>query len=137
MAQKAEPDAAAQNAAEFLDQPDPTQDTPSPERMAEVERLGEQIVEQLRTIHDPEIPVNIYELGLIYKIDVHDDDAVTVEMTLTSPHCPVAESLPLEVQHKVAAVEGVTSADVQITWDPPWHPSMMTEDAQLELGMIY
>jgi len=109
----------------------------APERMAEVEKLGDAIVAQLSSIYDPEIPVNIYELGLIYKIDVHDDNAVTVDMTLTSPNCPVAESLPMEVQHKIEAVEGVKACEVKIVWDPMWHPSMMTEEAQLELGLIY
>jgi len=109
----------------------------SAERMAEVETLGEAIIEALRTVYDPEIPVNIYELGLIYKIDVHDDNSVTVEMTLTSPHCPVAESLPIEVERKVAGVEGVEGCEIKVVWDPPWHPSMMTEEAQLELGLIY
>jgi FeS assembly SUF system protein len=107
------------------------------DRLAEVGVLGEQIVEALKTVYDPEIPVNIYELGLVYKVDIEDDDKVLVEMTLTSPHCPVAESLPAEVEQKVAAVEGVNGCEVKIVWDPPWHPSMMTEDAQLELGMIY
>jgi FeS assembly SUF system protein len=109
----------------------------SPERRAEVDQLGEAIIGQLSQIYDPEIPVNIYELGLIYKIDVHDDNAVTVDMTLTSPNCPVAESLPMEVQHKVEAVDGITSCEVKIVWEPMWHPSMMTEEAQLELGLIY
>jgi FeS assembly SUF system protein len=109
----------------------------SPERMAEVEKLGDEIIGQLSQIFDPEIPVNIYELGLIYKIDVHDDNAVTVDMTLTSPNCPVAESLPMEVQHKVEAVDGVKACEVKIVWEPMWHPSMMTEEAQLELGLIY
>jgi FeS assembly SUF system protein len=109
----------------------------SPERMAEVGKLGDEIIGQLSQIFDPEIPVNIYELGLIYKIDVHDDNAVTVDMTLTSPNCPVAESLPMEVQHKVEAVEGVKACEVKIVWEPMWHPSMMTEEAQLELGLIY
>jgi FeS assembly SUF system protein len=112
-------------------------DVVSPERRAEVEKLGDAIVTQLSSIYDPEIPVNIYELGLIYKIDVHDDNAVTVDMTLTSPNCPVAESLPMEVQHKVESVEGVKACEVKIVWDPMWHPSMMTEEAQLELGLIY
>ena len=109
----------------------------SPERMTEVGQLGDAIVAQLSSIYDPEIPVNIYELGLIYKIDVHDNNAVTVDMTLTSPNCPVAESLPMEVQHKVEAVEGVKGCEVKIVWEPMWHPSMMTEEAQLELGLIY
>jgi FeS assembly SUF system protein len=112
-------------------------DAVSPERMTEVGQLGDAIVAQLSSIYDPEIPVNIYELGLIYKIDVHDDNAVTVDMTLTSPNCPVAESLPMEVQHKVEAVDGVKACEVKIVWDPMWHPSMMTEEAQLELGLIY
>ena len=107
------------------------------DRLAEVGELGERIVEALRTVYDPEIPVNIYELGLIYKVDVEDDNKVGIEMTLTSPHCPVAESLPAEVETKVAAIEGVSGCKVKIVWDPPWHPSMMTEEAQLELGMIY
>ena len=109
----------------------------SAERMAEVEKLGDAIVAQLSEIYDPEIPVNIYELGLIYKIDVHDDNAVTVDMTLTSPNCPVAESLPMEVQQKVESVEGIGACEVKIVWEPMWHPSMMTEEAQLELGLIY
>lgn len=110
---------------------------PAKERQAHAEALGEQIVEALKTCYDPEIPVNIYELGLIYRIDIEDDDSVRVEMTLTSPHCPVAESLPLEVQEKVESVEGVKGCKVDLAWEPPWHPSMMTEEAQLELGMIY
>jgi FeS assembly SUF system protein len=109
----------------------------SKERLAEVQALGERIVDQLRTVFDPEIPVNIYELGLVYKIDVEDDNRVLVDMTLTSPHCPVAETLPPEVEQKVCQAEGVTGCEVRIVWDPPWHPSMMTEEAQLELGMIY
>jgi FeS assembly SUF system protein len=106
-------------------------------RNAEVEVLGEKIVEAIRSCYDPEIPVNIYELGLIYKVDVEDDNKVLVDMTLTSPHCPVAESLPIEVQDKIKGVEGVSDCEVNIVWDPPWHPSMMSEEAQLELGMIY
>ncbi|WP_084506935.1 SUF system Fe-S cluster assembly protein [Geminicoccus roseus] len=113
------------------------EDAASRARTVEIERLGEQIVDVLKTIYDPEIPVNIYELGLIYKIDIEDGDRVIVSMTLTSPSCPVAESLPIEVENKISAVAGVTSCTVEITWDPPWHPSMMSEEAQLELGMIY
>ena len=110
---------------------------PSPERMAEVQALGEKIVAALKTCYDPEIPVDIYELGLIYKVDVEDDNTVKVEMTLTSPHCPVAESLPAEVKEKVAAVEGVKACEVEIVWDPPWNPTMMSEEARLELGMLW
>jgi FeS assembly SUF system protein len=106
-------------------------------RTLEVEQLGNQIVDTLKTIYDPEIPVNIYELGLIYKIDIEDDNRVIVTMTLTSPSCPVAESLPIEVENKITALEGIPGCTVEITWDPPWHPSMMSEEAQLELGMIY
>lgn len=106
-------------------------------RLEEVQALGERIVETLKTIYDPEIPVNIYELGLIYKVDVEDDNTVMVDMTLTSPHCPVAESLPGEVADKIKSVDGVKDCQVGLVWEPPWHPSMMTEEAQLELGMIY
>lgn len=116
---------------------DDPEDAAAKERQARVEDTGRQIIEALRTVYDPEIPVNIYELGLIYKIDVEDDDRVLLEMTLTSPHCPVAETLPGEVEQKVAAVDGVSGCEVKVVWDPPWNPSMMTEEAQLELGMIY
>lgn len=116
---------------------EPQEDAPSPERLAQVQDIGERVVEAIKTCYDPEIPVNIYELGLIYKIDVEDDDSVAVDMTLTSPNCPVAESLPNEVQDKVKAVEGVQGARVNIVWDPPWGPHLMSEEAQLELGMIY
>ena len=106
-------------------------------RAKEVEAVGEKIVEVLKTVYDPEIPVNIYELGLIYKIDIEEDDKVIVTMTLTSPSCPVAESLPIEVEEKIAALDEVRACTVEISWDPPWHPSMMSEEAQLELGMSY
>ena len=105
-------------------------------RQAEVDELGERVIEAIRTVYDPEIPVNIFELGLIYKVDVEDDNTVRIDMTLTSPHCPVAEILPEEVRHKVIAVDGVTDAEVGVVWEPPWHPGMMSEEAQLELGMI-
>ncbi|MBI4547401.1 MAG: SUF system Fe-S cluster assembly protein [Ignavibacteriae bacterium] len=94
-----------------------------------------QVVEALRTCFDPEIPVNIYELGLIYSVNVNDTGEVEVNMTLTSPHCPAAQSLPPEVETKVRGVQGVTSAKVNVVWDPPWNPSMMSEAAKLELGM--
>ena len=105
-------------------------------RQVEVDALGEKIIDALRTIYDPEIPVNIFELGLIYKVDIEDDNKVRVDMTLTSPHCPVAEILPEEVRQKIYAVDGVTDAEVDVVWEPPWNPSMMTEEAQLELGFI-
>ena len=93
------------------------------------------VVAALRTVFDPEIPVNIYELGLIYNIDVHDDRSVEVRLTLTSPMCPVAGSLPPEVEAKVAEIPGVSTASVDLVWDPPRNPSMMSEAAKLELGM--
>lgn len=96
--------------------------------------IRDEIVEVLRTVYDPEIPVNIYELGLVYDVTVDDGGAAHILMTLTSPACPVAESLPPEVEHRVAEVEGVTTANVEVTWDPPWDPDMMSEAAKLELG---
>lgn len=105
-------------------------------RQAEVDALGEKIIEAIRTVYDPEIPVNIFELGLIYKVDVEDDNRVRIDMTLTSPHCPVAEILPEEVRQKVFAVDGVVDAEVDVVWEPPWNPSMMSEEAQLELGFM-
>jgi len=99
------------------------------------ETTKQRIIEALHTIYDPEIPVNIYEIGLIYEVTVADDGKAHILMTLTSPMCPVAESLPPEVEQRVATVEGVTSASVEITWDPPWDPDMMSDAAKLELGM--
>ncbi len=96
--------------------------------------LKDRIIAAIQTVYDPEIPINIWEVGLIYEVNVSDDGKAHVLMTLTSPNCPVAESLPIEVQEKVEAVEGVTAAEVEITWDPPWDPEMMSEAAQLELG---
>ena len=98
--------------------------------------LENRVIDALRTVYDPEIPVNIYEIGLVYEVNASADGAVHVLMTLTSPPCPVAESLPPEVERTVAAVDGVTSARVEITWDPPWDPDMMSEAAKLELGMF-
>lgn len=92
--------------------------------------------EQIKTVYDPEIPVNIYDLGLIYKIDVKDDYSVNVIMTLTAPNCPVADSLPAEVKEKVAAIDGVKEAEVELTFDPPWTKEMMSEEAMLELGLL-
>ncbi len=98
--------------------------------------LRECIIAQLRTVYDPEIPVNIYELGLIYEVDVKDSGEVAVKMTLTSPMCPVAGTLPHEVEAKVAGVAGVKSAQVDLVWDPPWTPERMSEAAKLQLGML-
>lgn len=95
-----------------------------------------EVVEAIRTCFDPEIPVNIYELGLIYGVSVDVNGSLTVKMTLTTPHCPAAASLPAEVAEKVKGVKGVTDAKVDVVWDPPWNPSMMSEAAKLELGMM-
>jgi len=92
------------------------------------------VIEALKSIYDPEIPVNIYDMGLIYSVDVQDDGRVRIEMTLTAPGCPVAVTLPLEVEEKVRKVPGVTDATVEIVWDPPWTPDRMSEEAKLELG---
>jgi FeS assembly SUF system protein len=94
-----------------------------------------QVIEALRACYDPEIPVNIYELGLVYDVRVALDGGVLVTMTLTTPHCPVAQSLPREIETKVGAIPGVKNARVNVVWEPPWNPSMMTEAARLELGM--
>ena len=98
--------------------------------------LEERIVEALKTCYDPEIPVDIYELGLIYKIDAQPEGEVSIEMTLTSPACPAAGSLPPEVERKVGAVEGVKSAKVNVVWEPVWTPEKMTEAAKLQLGFF-
>jgi len=95
-----------------------------------------QVLEAIKTCYDPEIPVNIFELGLIYNVTVDDAGAVEVKMTLTSPHCPAAQSLPPEVAEKVKTVHGVTGVKVDIVWEPPWNPAMMSEAAKLELGMM-
>ena len=95
-----------------------------------------QVIEALRTIFDPEIPVNIYDLGLVYDVKVDAAGAVEVRMTLTSPQCPVAQSLPAEVQAKVKEVPGVTEAKVDVVWEPPWDPAKMSEAAKLQLGML-
>ncbi|KRB80965.1 FeS assembly SUF system protein [Sphingomonas sp. Root710] len=98
--------------------------------------LYEGVIDALKEIYDPEIPVNIYELGLIYGVDITQDAHVAVTMTLTTPHCPVAESMPGEVELRVGAVPGVGSAEVNLIWDPPWDPAKMSDEAKLELGML-
>ena len=103
---------------------------------AELQAIGENVVERICQIYDPEIPVNIYELGLIYDIQVSEECDVEIEMTLTSPNCPVAETLPVEVEEKVKVVEEVRNVKVNITFDPPWDKDMMSEEAKLELGML-
>lgn len=100
-----------------------------------VEEIEADVVAMLKTVYDPEIPVDIYELGLIYNVEVKEDRSVEVRLTLTSPMCPVAGTLPPEVEAKVAQVDGVREAVVDLVWDPPWSPAMMSEAARLELGM--
>lgn len=112
-------------------QPEPPRPPDQPEG-----NIEEKVIEVLHTVYDPEIPVNIYELGLVYGIDVSPAGDVVVRMTLTSPMCPVAGSLPPEVEYKVLSIPGVTSARVELVWDPPWNPGMMTEAARLQLGLF-
>lgn len=115
---------AMQNQAETVPQ---TQDT---------DALREKIVDVLRSIYDPEIPVNIYEIGLIYSVDIDSANAVNIRMTLTSPACPAAGTLPGEVEDKARRVAGVTDVKVDLVWDPTWSPAMMSETAKLQLGML-
>ncbi len=98
--------------------------------------IEEKIVDALKTIFDPEIPVNIYDLGLIYEVNVNEEGKTIIVMTLTSPNCPVAESMPEEVFDKVSDVEGVTHVDVNLTFDPPWTKDMLSDEALLELGLL-
>jgi FeS assembly SUF system protein len=98
--------------------------------------LYEAVIDALREIYDPEIPVNIYDLGLIYGVDITAEADVAVTMTLTTPHCPVAESMPAEVELRVSSVHGVRDAEVNLVWDPPWDPAKMSDEARLELGML-
>ena len=98
--------------------------------------LYERVIEALKEIYDPEIPVNIYDLGLIYGVDVTEDGDVAIVMTLTTPHCPVAESMPGEVELRASSVPGVRDAEVTLVWDPPWDPAKMSDEARLELGML-
>lgn len=101
----------------------------------EIERLTDEIVAALKTVYDPEIPADIYELGLIYKVDIEDDRSVTIEMTLTTPNCPAAGELPQLVENAVGSVPGVSSAKVNVVWDPPWDQSRMSDEARLLLNM--
>jgi FeS assembly SUF system protein len=99
-------------------------------------QLESEIVKVLRNTYDPEIPVNIYDLGLIYDIDIDEQKRATVTMTLTAPNCPVADQLLMEVRDKVGAIEGIAGAEIKLVFDPPWNQSMMSEEALLELGML-
>ena len=101
----------------------------------EIARLTDEIVAGLKTVYDPEIPADIYELGLIYKIDISDNRAVTIDMTLTTPNCPAAQELPIMVENAVSSVPGVGEAKVNIVWDPPWDPSRMSDEARTVLNM--
>lgn len=101
-----------------------------------VNELGENIVKVLKTIFDPEIPVDIYELGLIYDVFVNEDREVKILMTLTSPNCPVAETLPMEVKEKIKSIDSVKDVEIELTFDPSWDKDMMSEEAKLELGML-
>lgn len=98
--------------------------------------IKDRIIEAVKTVYDPEIPVDIYELGLIYDIDIKEDGQVAVRMTLTTPMCPVADSLPMEVQEKIIGVEGVTDVDLQVVFDPPWNKDLMSEEARFALDML-
>lgn len=99
-------------------------------------QIGERIIQVIKTIFDPEIPINIYDLGLIYEVHVDDDGTAHIKMTLTAPNCPEAERLPVEVQDRVKEVEGVSDVDLELVFDPPWDQSMMSETALLELGFL-
>jgi len=104
--------------------------------MMEADNLRDKVIDVIKTIFDPEIPVNIYDLGLIYRVDILPINNVQITMTLTAPSCPAAQSLPIEVDQKVREIEGVNDVHVVVTWDPPWDKSMMSEIAQLELGWL-
>jgi FeS assembly SUF system protein len=137
------PDDTSTQATQRPIAPDPAAPEASPENTPAAspaspgdETVNDRVVQMLTTIFDPEIPVNIYEMGLIYGLDVNADGDVAIRMTLTSPTCPVAESLPPEVESKVGAVEGVRTVKVELTWEPPWTPERMSEAAKLELGYL-
>ncbi|MGZ3269072.1 MAG: SUF system Fe-S cluster assembly protein [Croceibacterium sp.] len=121
-------------ARDYLDgflSPPPADDAGVPGR-----NVYDGVIAALKEIYDPEIPVNIYDLGLIYGVDVTDEGDVAITMTLTTPHCPVAESMPAEVELRASTVPGVRDAEVNLVWDPPWGPNLMSDEARLELGML-
>ena len=107
-----------------------------PKPAADNTELKDRVIEALKSVYDPEIPVDIYELGLIYDIQISEDGDAVITMTLTTPHCPVAESLPQEVELRVLSVPGIRDAEVKVVWEPPWDPSQMSDEARLELGML-
>jgi FeS assembly SUF system protein len=106
------------------------------EKIYTVAELENEIKFKLQTVYDPEIPVNIWEMGLIYEVKVNETFQAYIKMTLTSPHCPAAESLPGEIRAKIKVIPGITGVEVDVVWDPPWEPDMMSEVAKLELGMM-
>ena len=116
--------------------PDETTAAPSALSQAELDELTDQLVEKLKTVYDPQIPVDIYELGLIYKVDVSDELDVAIDLTLTAPGCPVAGEMPGWVQEAVLKIDGVKSCDVNLVFDPPWDPSRMSDEAKLQLNMF-
>jgi FeS assembly SUF system protein len=121
----------------MTEQPDQP-DAPAPDDASQPdpEALREQVLFALKSVYDPEIPVNIFELGLIYRVDVDEQGHVEIDMTLTAPNCPAAQSLPQEVETRTAVIRGVKDVNLQIVWDPPWNPDMMSDAAKLELGMM-
>jgi len=121
--------------APFRDASDPSH-PPAVNVPSELKLLHGQVIAAIRQVFDPEIPVNIYDLGLIYGVEITPDNHAIVSMTLTTPNCPVAESMPMEVEMRVGAVPGVGDAQVNLVWDPPWDPQKMTDEARLELGML-
>ncbi len=134
---EAERQGAAMNESDAKDEAKPAASSPVPaaaSRSIEYKLLEGKVIEAIRQVYDPEIPVSIYELGLIYSIEIADDKSVKIRMTLTAPGCPVAGSLPGEVERKVEAVPEVKEAEVELVWEPPWDKSMMSEAAQLQLG---
>jgi FeS assembly SUF system protein len=128
-------DPTAVEAPPEADAPPAAEAGPSALPQVELDRLTDEIVAALKTVYDPEIPADIYELGLIYKVDIEDDRAVKIDMTLTTPNCPSAQELPQMVEDAVASVPGVREAKVNIVWDPPWDQSRMSDEARLVLNM--
>ena len=114
----------------------PVEDTAAKLSQEELDRLTDRMVEQLKTVYDPEIPVDIYELGLIYRVDVSDDKDVVVDMTLTAPGCPVAGEMPGWVEDAIMQIEGIRSCKVNLVFDPPWTPALMSDEAKLSLNMF-
>jgi FeS assembly SUF system protein len=130
-----EPKTSATPAEATAVAPDASKPSGSALPEAEVARLTDEIVAGLKTVYDPEIPADIYELGLIYRIDISDDREVTIDMTLTTPNCPAAQELPIMVENAVASVPGVGQTKVNIVWEPPWDPSRMSDEARTVLNM--